>query len=141
MAKLSDIFGSEDARAIADLIGGMYEAFDAGRVNQIEAALAEDCTIWDVFTPELIRGHEERARFHASDQAQMRARGPLTWRLGQPSVDVWGDMAVARYLLEFEYQPPRALAGTVRITDVLRRIDGRWLIVHHHEGLVPAGPP
>jgi len=61
--------------------------------------------------------------------------------LGQPFVDVWGDVAVARYLLEFEYQPPGALIGTVRITDVLRRIDGRWLIVHHHEGLVPAGPP
>jgi hypothetical protein len=29
----------------------------------------------------------------------------------------------------------------VRITDVLRRLDGRWLIVHHHEGLVPSGPP
>ena len=55
-------------------------------------------------------------------------------------VDVFGDAAVARYLLEFEYQPPRALMGTVRITDVLRRIDGRWVIVHHHEGLVPTGP-
>lgn len=141
MAKLSDILGTEDERAIADLIGDVYEAFGAGRVDLIEAALAEDCTIWDVFTPELIRGHEERARFHVADQVQMCARGPLTWRLGQPVVDVWGDMAVARYLLEFEYQPPRAVAGTVRVTDVLRRIDGRWLIVHHHEGLVPAGPP
>jgi ketosteroid isomerase-like protein len=142
LAKLSDISRGHDERAIAGLISGIYEAFGAGQVNRIEAALAEDCTIWDVFTPELIRGHEERARFHAADQAQMRARGPLTWRLGQPLVDVWGgDAAVARYLLEFEYQPPRALMGTVRITDVLRRIEGRWLIVHHHEGLVPTGPP
>jgi len=140
LAKLSDISRGEDERAIVRLISGIYEAFGAGQVNRIEAALAEDCTIWDVFTPDLIRGNEERARFHAADQAQMRARGPLTWRLGQPLVDVFGDAAVARYLLEFEYQPPRALMGTVRITDVLRRIDGRWLIVHHHEGLVPTGP-
>ena len=141
MAELSDIFHKEDERAVAGLIGAMYEAFGSGQVNRIEAALADDCTIWDVFTPELIRGQEERVRFHAADRAQMRARGPLTWKLGQPFVDVWGDVAVARYLLEFEYQPPGALIGTVRITDVLRRIDGRWLIVHHHEGLVPAGPP
>jgi len=119
----------------------MYKAFADGRPDSIEEALAASCTVWDVFTPELIRGREERARFHAADQEQMRARGRLSWHLHEPMVDVWGDVAIARYVLDFEYGPPRAVAGSVRITDVLRRLDGRWLIVHHHEGLVPSGPP
>jgi ketosteroid isomerase-like protein len=137
---LSDISHADEA-AIADLIRGLYQAFADGRPDSIEEALAAGCTVWDVFTPELIRGREERARFHAADQEQMRARGPLSWHLREPLVDVWGDVAIARYVLDFEYRPPRAFAGSVRITDVLRRLDGRWLIVHHHEGLVPSGPP
>ena len=137
---MSDISGG-DQTAITGLIRGIYGAFAEGRVDRIEEALAADCTVWDVFTPHLVRGREERARFHAADQEQMRARGPLSWRLGEVLVDVWADVAVARYVLDFEYQPPHAFAGSVRITDVLRRLDGRWLIVHHHEGLVPSGPP
>ena len=137
---MSDIF-DDDGQDIAALIRGIYQAFAEGRLAAIEEALAQECTVWDVFTPELIRGRGERARFHAADQAQMRARGPLRWQLGEPLVDVWGDVAVARYVLDFEYQPPRALAGSVRVTDVLRRLEGRWLIVHHHEGVVPSGPP
>lgn len=137
---MSDISGSDEA-AIAALIRGIYEAFAEGRVGAIEEALADDCTVWDVFTPQLIRGRDERARFHEADQRQMRARGPLSWSLGEPLTDVWGDTAVARYVLDFEYRPPRAFAGSVRITDVLRRQGGRWRIVHHHEGLVPSGPP
>ncbi|NQV79069.1 MAG: nuclear transport factor 2 family protein, partial [Alphaproteobacteria bacterium] len=43
--------------------------------------------------------------------------------------------------LEFDYQPPNPANCRVRITNVFRKIDGRWLIVHHHEGLVPTGIP
>jgi ketosteroid isomerase-like protein len=138
---LSDISRAAARRQIAELIGGIYQAFADGQVHRIEEALAPECTVWDVFTPELIRGREERARFHAADQQQMKARGPLRWSLDEPLVDVWGDTAVARYVLEFEYLPPRPFAGRVRITDVLRRQGDRWRIVHHHEGLVPTGPP
>ena len=52
-----------------------------------------------------------------------------------------GDTALARYYLNFAYAPPNAASGRIRITDVLRRFDGRWKIVHHHEGLVPTGVP
>ena len=69
------------------------------------------------------------------------ARGPLRWTLHEPLVTVHGDLAVARYLLDFEYLPPRRAAGRIRVTDVLRRDPDRWRIVHHHEGLLPAGPP
>lgn len=138
---MSDISTNADSRAIATLVRGIYEAFASGNVGVIEDALAEDCTVWDVFTPQLIRGREERERFHADDQRQKSSRGALTWSLDEPLVDVWGDTAVARYVLEFAYAAPRAVGGTIRITDVLRRRDGRWRIVHHHEGTMPSGVP
>lgn len=138
---MSDISTAAESREIAGLIRGIYEAFAEGNVGAIEAALAEDCTVWDVFTPQLIRGSKERERFHAADQQQKSSRGALTWRLDEPLVDVWNDTAIARYVLEFAYAPPNPVAGTIRITDVLRRRDGRWRIVHHHEGSMPSGVP
>jgi uncharacterized protein (TIGR02246 family) len=126
---------------IAALIRGMYRAFADGDPAGIEAALHPDATVWDVFTPQLIRGRAEREAFHAADQAQKNARGRLSFTVSEPLVDVWGDVAVARYELDFRYEPPNATAGRVRITDVLGQVDGRWRIVHHHEGLVPAGVP
>ena len=138
---MSDISAGTDSQAIAELVRGIYEAFADGNVVAIEDALADDCTVWDVFTPQLVRGREERRRFHADDQRQKSSRGALTWRLGEPLVDVWGDTAVARYVLEFAYAPPRAVEGTLRITDVLRKRGDRWWIVHHHEGTMPSGVP
>jgi hypothetical protein len=48
---------------------------------------------------------------------------------------------VARYYLDFSYEPPNPASGTVRITDVFKNASGKWLIVHHHEGLLPNGIP
>lgn len=131
----------EDPAAIAAAIRTMYAAFARHDPATIEDVLHPDCTVWDVFTPHLIRGREEREAFHAADQAQMQARGALSFSLTEPLVDVWDDTAVARYTLAFSYEPPNATAGAVRISDVLRRQAGRWRIVHHHEGLVPEGVP
>ena len=99
--------------------------------------LADDCTVWDVFTPEFIVGKEARREFHEKDRAQSKARGPLTWDSRFVRVDVWGDLALACYYLDFEYQEPGAMTGSVRITDVLRREEGKWTVIHHHEGLIP----
>jgi ketosteroid isomerase-like protein len=126
---------------VGRVIREMYRAFTEHRPKDIEAALHEDCTIWDVFTPQLIRGRAERDRFHEADQAQSQARGPLTLSVDEPLVSAWGDVAVARYYLDFRYEPPNAVQGRVRITSVLRREGGTWRIVHHHEGLLPGGVP
>jgi ketosteroid isomerase-like protein len=129
------------AREIETAIRRMFRDFMEHRPDEVEAALHPDCTIWDVFVPQLIQGREERARFHAQDQAQAQARGPLTMSIDAPVVSVWGDTALARYYLRFRYDAPNATEGTVRISSVFRREHGRWLIVHHHEGIVPGGVP
>lgn len=122
-------------------IRAMFDHFVAHRPQQVEAALHEDCTVWDVFVPQLIQGRENRVKFHAQDQEQSQARGPLTLTVENPVISVWGDTALARYYVRFVYQPPNPVEGLVRITSVLRREHGRWLIVHHHEGLSPGGVP
>jgi len=126
---------------IMAVIDTMFRDFTEHRPEGVEDALHEECTVWDVFVPHLIQGKENRVRYHAEDQAQSQARGPLTLRVDSPVISVWGDTALARYYVHFDYQPPNAVKGSVRISSVLRKENGRWQIVHHHEGMVPAGVP
>lgn len=128
-------------RELRGIIQGVFDAFARHDTGHSETVMTPDTTIWDVFQPHLVRGPAERARFRQADQAQMQQRGKLHLTFDEPVVDVWGDAAIARYYLNFEYQPPNAIKGQVRITDVFRRVNGQWKIVHHHEGLVPGGIP
>jgi ketosteroid isomerase-like protein len=132
---------TEAAREIEATIRVMFQKFMDHEPGGVESALHDDCTVWDVFTPDLIQGRAERERFHEADQKQAQARGPLTMAIGPMVTSVWGDTGLARYVLTFAYQPPNPAEGTVRITSVLRREGGRWRIVHHHEGIVPTGVP
>ena len=118
-------------------IRSIFENFQAGNIHGLESMLADDCTVWDVFTPEFIVGKEGRREFHEADKAQSQARGALTWNARFVRVDVWEDLALACYYLDFEYEEPGAMIGSVRITDLLRRQLGKWIVIHHHEGLVP----
>lgn len=132
---------AETAAEITAIIKGIFTAFEEHDPDGIEGHMHPDTTVWDVFTPHLIRGLEEREKFHAEDQKQMQARGPLTLTLDEPDVRTWDDTAIACYYLSYSYEPPNAAAGQVRITDVFRRVEDKWLIVHHHEGTVPTGIP
>lgn len=134
---------SDDAvkAEVAAVIKDIFESFEEHRPDGIEAHMHPDVTVWDVFTPQLIQGTAERQKFHADDQAQMQARGALTLTIEDPIVDAWNDTAIARYYLEYDYQPPNPAHGRVRITSVFRKVGEHWLIVHHHEGLVPTGIP
>lgn len=111
---------------IEAVIHGIFDAFQNHDPAGIEAGMHPAATVWDVFVPRLFRGAAERAEFHAADQKQMQSRGPLTLTIDPPIVDGWGeDMAIAKYTVSFAYEPPNATNGIVRITDVLRKIDGR----------------
>ncbi len=131
-----------DKAAVADLVTRIfasYQQFDPALVEQCDAP---ECTIWDLFEPQLVHGGSAaRAKFRKKDMSDSERRGPLSIDIEAPIVDVWGDFAVARYFLDYEFQPPGALSGRVRITTVARRIDGQWRRVHHHEGIVPTGRP
>jgi len=128
-------------REISAIIAGVYGSFQEHEPEGIDRYMDPDVTVWDVFTPQLIQGKAESDRFHAADQQQMQARGPLTLVISEPIVSNWDDTAIARYYLDYKYGPPNAAQGRVRITDVFRRINQQWKIVHHHEGAVPTGIP
>lgn len=131
----------DDRREIERMIRATFEAFTDGNVDAMKVMDHPDSTIWDLFEPELFVGTAARAEFRRKDIEQSKKRGKLTITVETPLTDVWGDVALARYYLRFTYQPPHATQGHVRISAVFRRIDGRWLRVHHHEGMVPTGIP
>ena len=132
---------TDPTEEIRGLIETIFRSFASGDVAGIDGCLDDGVTIWDVFTPELIVGKAERDDFHARDRAQMRARGRLHLDVGPTLIDVHGDVAWARYVVTFRYEPPGETSGRVRVTDVLVRRGVGWRVVHHHEGLVPTGPP
>ena len=123
------------------LIQGVFDSFADRDVQGMEDLLHDDCTLWDVFEPELIEGKAERVAFHERDKTQSMARGRLSITIDPLKLDVYNEVAVARFWLQFSYEPPNATSGRVRITDVLLRTPNGWRIVHHHEGMAPAGVP
>src|ERR1700755_1982875 len=113
---------------VETVIEDMFRAFMEHRPADIEAALHPDCTLWDVFVPDLIQGRANRDKYHAADQAQMQARGHLTLNTDSYVINVWDDTALARYYVRFKYEPPNPVEGVVRITTVLRHEGGKWLV-------------
>ncbi len=133
---------SKDKRAVAKLVKNVFTAYQTFEPSRVDLCDAPECTIWDLFEPDLVRGGSAaREEFRKQDMSDSAKRGPLSINIEEPIIDIYDDVAVARYYLDYEFKPPGALAGRVRITTVARRIDGEWRRVHHHEGVVPTGRP
>lgn len=130
-----------EEKEIKEIIYGIFNSFENHDPDGIENHMHPESTVWDVFTPHLIRGTKEREKFHTDDQTQMQSRGKLSMTIKEPVIDVWNDTAIARYYLNYSYESPNPASGNVRITDVFHKIKDKWLIVHHHEGAVPDGIP
>jgi ketosteroid isomerase-like protein len=131
-----------DKKAVVQLVHRVFNSYQQFDPELLDKCDAPECTIWDLFEPDLVRGGSSaRAEFRKKDMSDSRQRGPLSINIEAPVVDVWGDFAVARYYLDYAFKPPGALEGRVRITTVARRIDGEWRRLHHHEGIVPTGRP
>ena len=131
----------ENDNEIKGIINNIFNAFKNNNQDEMEKYMHPNTTIWDVFTPQLIRGIKERKIFRAEDQEQKQSRGILTIKIDKPIFDFWNDTALARYYLNYSYEPPNPAEGEVRITDVFRKVKGKWLRMHHHEGETPKGFP
>ncbi|MFB7580719.1 YybH family protein [Streptomyces hydrogenans] len=134
----------EDAEAVWAVITGMYEAYEAGDRARIDAALDPEATIWDSAAEPLLFGKPDLDRVR--DERPAAGEGPEESGLyaSEPVVDVFGDLAVLRYLLRVEFAPGPDGRETrpelVRNTVVLRRSgDGAWRIVHLHEDVRQTG--
>ncbi len=133
---------SQDEQAVAKLVADVFAAYQTFKPSQVDLCDAPECTIWDLFEPDLVRGDSAaREEFRKQDMSDSAKRGALSINIEEPIIDIYDDVAIARYYLDYEFEPPGALAGRVRITTVARRIEGEWRRVHHHEGVVPTGRP
>lgn len=68
------------------------------------------------------------------------------YRMTEPSVSVLGDVAVAAFVMRYRGMAVnnyafegRMVDSTVRCSMVLKKVDGRWKIVHEHVSRVPEG--
>ncbi|WP_283133958.1 nuclear transport factor 2 family protein [Rhizohabitans arisaemae] len=119
-----------DAAAIAAGIDDMYDAFLAADRVRFDGHLDPDITTWETHLPGPLRSRAELDAYRDSRDAS-GARPTLSRLVARDKrIDVYGDVGVARYLLVAE--KPGAPAEHSRVTDVLRRTDDDWLIVHHH---------
>ena len=128
-------------REAAWVVQDIYNAFKEGDPARIESHQVPECTVWDAFVPPLIHGVDERKEFHKNDQNLAAQRGALTVSVEPLHVEIAGDVAVVLSMMAFEYQPPNPIKRRVRLTSVLKRIDGAWRMFHHHEGVEPSGWP
>lgn len=120
---------------VAATVRSLYDAL--GDRASFDAHLHPDLTIWESDAGELLglvgldALRDERARRRVSGP-------PPAWvRPEALVVDRWEDTAVVRYVLR-AHSGGGAADETFRVTDVLRHVDGRWLIVHHHAERWPA---
>lgn len=115
--------------AVWAVITGMYDAYAREDRAGIDRLLHPEATIWDSADPTLITSREQLEKVRDARPAD----GPPETgvRAYDEVVDVWGDTALARYLLRVDFAEGEP--EIVRTTAVLRRIDGEWVIVHIHE--------
>ena len=133
------ISGSEEEAAFK-VIEGVYDAYRNFQPEKIEAVQLPEYSVWDGTLPQLFMSRAEVKAFHQKDQENTKARGPFSFRLEPLKVDIiGGEIVVVLSRMDFEWKPPNPWAGRLRITDVLRKVDGHWKMFHHHESVEPDG--
>lgn len=133
--------GARPGGAPADLaevwavITGMYKGYTAGDRERIDSFLDPEATVWDSATPELLCGKTELDRVRDGRPTADGAPAETCLTAYGQVVDVFGDLAVARYWLRVDFRA--ASPALARNTAVLRRAqpDGHWLLVHLHEDI------
>ncbi len=125
--------GSAEA-AVGEFIAAL-NAMDAARLGRL---FAEDATIFFPSAPFPLRrlGKAEAVRYFARLFEALRARGARLSDIvpRELHVQLYGDAAVASFHLTGGQELGRR-------TLVLRRLGGRWLIVHLHSSSLRAAPP
>lgn len=122
---------SSSTRELHDFIVDLYRGL--GDRAAFDARLHPDVTVWESADARLLRGIAELDELRGPAVAEADRSTPL------PSVvpvelvaDNWGETGIVRYVLEVRPNLDGPLIERVRVTDVLRKSDDGWAIVHHH---------
>jgi ketosteroid isomerase-like protein len=123
-----------DRQQITALYAAFTAAFERKDLDGVMAPYVHDNSlfVFDVTPP---REYVGWASYRADYKAFFALfKGPLREKLSEVSITVSGDVAYTHVVAELS----GALSGggtfdaVVRVTDVLRKIGGRWLIVQEH---------
>lgn len=114
---------------VTALLDDMYGAFMERDWERFNAHLTQDVTAWESHLPEMMRGLDELQAYRARRGEPAPLAG-LTFDL--TDLDVWGDVAVARYILTAHPIAPEAASSSTRVSEILRWNGTRWLIAHRH---------
>ncbi|MEU5904536.1 nuclear transport factor 2 family protein [Micromonospora sp. NPDC047527] len=128
-------FAEAGAAAIAAGIDDMYDAFLAGDKVRFDTHLHAEVTTWETHLPGPLRTRAQLNDYREQRDAAGQRPQLAVLAARDKRIDVWDDFGVARYMLVSQVGADDEQELT-RVTDVLRRIDGRWVIVHHHAELV-----
>jgi hypothetical protein len=113
---------------VVDGIRDMYDAYVAGDRARFDSHLAVETTTWESHLPRLY----DRAELDGYRDGRTPAETPplIELRVEVQRAEIWGDVALVGYLLVAV--PVEGDSEVARVTDVLRRFDAEWRIVHHH---------
>jgi ketosteroid isomerase-like protein len=128
-------FAEPKAAAIAAGIDDMYAAFLSGDRTAFDSHLHGDVTTWETHLPGPLRTRRELDAYRDTRDAAGERPNLIVLAATEKRIDVWGEVGVARYVLVAR-EAADGPEERSRVTDVLRLVDGRWLIAHHHSELV-----
>jgi len=135
MTALSRVL-SGDEQAVFDVLLDLYACYLENDRDRLEAHLADDCTLFDSSAPELMSKAElQAARRTPPVSSDVPAPRPVALDASDPQVRVWEGWAVETHRLDARFDDP-TLDQRLRCSSMLRLVDGRWLIEHHHEELL-----
>lgn len=117
---------------ILAIIEARGRAVRAGGIDAMMADVAQDVVIYDVVDP-LYREGKAASRERAVER-QASYDGPITWENRDVRVTADGDVAFSHALSHVtgKLKTGAEIDMWFRTTLGLRRIDGRWRIVHDH---------
>jgi uncharacterized protein (TIGR02246 family) len=129
MAERTEATIEDEVRGVLD---GWAEATRAKDIDGIMARYAPDVLAFDCHSALQFKG---RAALRRHLEACLSAmRGPMTFEIHELDVAARDDLAFGHFVARCGGTGPdgEEHAAWLRVTVCLRRMDGRWLIVHDH---------
>ena len=130
---------SQEENLAFRIIEGVYKSYQNFDPQGIEEVQLEEYSVCDGTLPQLFKSRSEVKDFHKKDQENTKARGEFSFSIRPLKVDIEGNVAVVLSSMEAEWKEPNAWKANMRITDVMKKVNGKWMMWHHHESVEPDG--
>jgi uncharacterized protein (TIGR02246 family) len=123
---------SKDEKAIQALIQRFDTALKAKDVNALMTLYAPNVRVFDMGLPRQYKGAKAYRKVFEGLFAAFP--GPVEARVGDVAITVVGSMALTTKIETDTWtdKDGNRLSLTYRVTDVWRKIGGKWLIIHEH---------